>query len=249
MNNAASFQLKGSVVTAIVLELHQYTPQTFARELQVKVQQAPALFDQSALVINLEKFDADFDSINFITLLEQCRNAGLQPIAFRGGDENLGAAIRATGLAWLPRSGARHKDKVLTNTVAPSPNTERAAETIIETVVEERLVHRPSKVITRPVRSGQQFYAEGADLIVLAQVGEGAEVLADGHIHVYGALRGRALAGVNGDKSARIFCHSLEAELVSIAGTFMLSDELRETSWKLPCHTELSDDKLAIKPI
>jgi len=99
------------------------------------------------------------------------------------------------------------------------------------------------------VRSGQQFYAQDADLIVLTNVAEGAEVLADGHVHVYGALRGRALAGVRGDKSARVFCQSLEAELVSVGGVFMLSDELRERCWKQPSYVSLDDDQLTISKI
>jgi septum site-determining protein MinC len=92
--------------------------------------------------------------------------------------------------------------------------------------------HQPSKIVTTPIRSGQQVYAPGGDLIIMAAVSAGAEVLADGNIHVYGALRGRALAGVKGDTSARIFCQSLEAELVSIAGTFKVDEDLRNEHWK-----------------
>jgi septum site-determining protein MinC len=78
--------------------------------------------------------------------------------------------------------------------------------------------------VTQPVRSGQQVYAKDADLIILASVGTGAELLADGHIHVYGTLRGRALAGIQGDEQARIFCSQLQAELVSIAGQYRMPD-------------------------
>jgi septum site-determining protein MinC len=133
---------------------------------------------------------------------------------------------------------------------AAVPETTPAAvsepEVVVRTVVEEKLVHRPSKVITRPIRSGQQVYAEGSDLIVMAAVSEGAEILADGHIHVYGPLRGRALAGVRGDVQARIFCQSLEAELVSVAGNFKLSDSLRELTWKAPAQVYLLDDTLHV---
>jgi septum site-determining protein MinC len=251
--NAVNFQLKGSVVTAIVLELYQFSPESFAEELQHKVQQAPALFDQSAVVISLEKFTGNYDLINFVSLVEQCRSAGMQPMAFRGGEKYLSDSIRATGLAWLPTTGARNKDRLLeTPNGSKQPATSEVTtvfETIVETRVEEKIVHRPSKVLTRPVRSGQQVYAEGADLIVMTQVSEGAEVLADGHIHVYGALRGRALAGVKGDKSARVFCQSLEAELISIAGIFMLSDELRDFSWKQPSSATLDNDSLIIDTI
>ena len=110
--NAVNFQLKGSVVTAIVLELYQFSSENFAEELQIKVQQAPALFDQSAVVISLEKFTGDYDLINFVSLVEQCRAAGMQPMAFRGGDDFFADSIRATGLAWLPANGSRSDERM-----------------------------------------------------------------------------------------------------------------------------------------
>src|SRR5690606_18981178 len=120
---------------------------------------------------------------------------------------------------------------------------------LVETVVEERLVQRVSKLITRPIRSGQQIYAEGADLIVMSQVSEGAEVLADGHIHIYGALRGRALAGVRGDDSARIFCQNLEAELVSVAGNFLLRDSFADDVLKKPVQIYMSGENLLVEKL
>jgi septum site-determining protein MinC len=103
-----------------------------------------------------------------------------------------------------------------------------------------------SKVIVNPVRSGQQVYAKGGDLIVLAAVSAGAEILADGNIHVYGTLRGRALAGVQGDTSARIFCNGLQAELISIAGHYKLQDSIDAPSHTLPVQVYLENDLLSI---
>ncbi|NHO64573.1 septum site-determining protein MinC [Aestuariicella hydrocarbonica] len=107
----------------------------------------------------------------------------------------------------------------------------------------------PTKVITTPVRSGQQIYAAGGDLIVLAPVSAGAELLADGNIHVYGPLRGRALAGVNGNTEARVFCQSLEAELISIAGYFRVNEDLRDKHWKKSVQASLTDETLNIEPL
>ena len=90
---------------------------------------------------------------------------------------------------------------------------------------------------------------ETADLIVMSQVSEGAEVLADGNIHIYGGLRGRALAGVKGDEAARIFCHSMEAELLSIAGNFLLSEDFQEQFLKQPVQVYLKDEGLCIDPL
>ncbi|HCP03453.1 MAG TPA: septum site-determining protein MinC, partial [Pseudomonas sp.] len=102
------------------------------------------------------------------------------------------------------------------------------------------------KIITEPVRGGQQVYARGGDLIVMAPVSAGAELLADGHIHVYGPLRGRALAGVQGNQEARIFCQSLEAELVSIAGQYKVAEDLRKQQWKQAVQISLEGDSLKI---
>ena len=99
-------------------------------------------------------------------------------------------------------------------------------------------------MITQPVRSGQQIYAPGGDLLVLAPVSHGAELLADGNIYVFGPLRGRALAGITGDQSAMIFCKSLEAELVSIAGQYKISEDLKETCWQQAVRIQLQSGRL-----
>jgi septum site-determining protein MinC len=106
-----------------------------------------------------------------------------------------------------------------------------------------------SKIITKPVRSGQQVYAEGGDLIVLASVSPGAELLADGHIHVYGTLRGRALAGIQGNRDARIFCHTLEADLLAIAGCYMTSETIERYKDGGGQQVYLDDDRLVISAL
>ncbi|WP_259753596.1 septum site-determining protein MinC [Pseudomonas sp. GCEP-101] len=127
-----------------------------------------------------------------------------------------------------------------------------AAETAPEAAVEKPAeppapVVRPTKLVTSPVRGGVQIYAAGGDLIVLAPVSPGAELLADGNIHVYGPMRGRALAGVKGDTSARIFCQQLAAELVSIAGNYKVAEDLRRSpQWGQAVHVSLSGDVLNI---
>ena len=108
-------------------------------------------------------------------------------------------------------------------------------------------VYRPTRVVTTPIRGGQQIYAQGGDLIVLAPVSPGAELLADGSIHVYGPLRGRALAGIKGDTSARIFCQQLAAEMVSIAGQYKVAEDLRrDPLWAEAVRISLSGDVLNI---
>ena len=104
----------------------------------------------------------------------------------------------------------------------------------------------PARLVTEPVRSGTQIYARGTDLIVTAAVSAGAELVADGHIHVYAALRGRALAGASGDVEARIFCSRLEAELVSIAGRYLVNEQLPPEQRGSAVHIALVDDQLTV---
>lgn len=237
-----SFQLKGSAITVVVLALIEYEPQLLRQQLQEKIDQAPQFFVNSPVLISFEKLDNPGSFTECASLLSLCRDLGLQPLGFTAVPEELLTVVRSTGLAVLPRSGER-------SLKMPEPEQTAQAAVQIETVIEERLVQRVSKVITRPVRSGQQIYAEGADLIVLSQVSEGAEVLADGHIHIYGSLRGRALAGVRGDGNARIFCQSMEAELVSIAGNFLLRDSFVEAVFKKPVQVYLSGENVCVEKL
>lgn len=107
----------------------------------------------------------------------------------------------------------------------------------------------PPKLVTRPVRSGQQLYARDADLIIMAHVGPGAEIVADNNIHVYGPLRGRALCGVTGNSESRIFCQSLEAELVSVAGNYKVLEEIPEELFGKPAQIWFEDGRLNIDPL
>ncbi len=157
------------------------------------------------------------------------RQFGLTVIAARGGNKGQMAAARAAGLIALSDDG-----------VAPPV-------TVPQTASSERT---PTLVISRPVRTGQQIYAKGGDLVVLALVSAGAEVIADGDIHVYAPLRGRALAGAQGDASARIYTTCLEAELVSVGGVYRTLDEALPGSIKArPAQIYLDQDRLVIEAL
>ncbi len=243
------FQLKGSAITLVVLAMTRYNAKSLRQQLQEKIDQAPQFFANSPILINLEKLENPEDLKKPEVLLKDCRELGLQPLGFSGVPESIQKVINATGLPVLstPNERALKIPKAVEAKVEPVVET--IVETIVERIVEEKLVQRQNKVITRPIRSGQQIYAEGADLIVLAQVSEGAEVLADGNIHIYGALRGRALAGVKGDETARIFCQQLEAELVSIAGNFMLQESLPKNLHKKSAQISLQGDKVIVESL
>ncbi|GAB7126087.1 hypothetical protein JCM19000A_05940 [Silvimonas sp. JCM 19000] len=170
-------------------------------------------------------------------LMAVLRNYALKPVMALGGNDAQQAAAQEAGLLLLDE-----ETLVAAAAAAPAPAPVVAPEAAP--------VRAPAMVITRPVRTGQQVYAKGSDLVVLALVSNGAEVIADGHIHVYAPLRGRALAGARGDTSARIFTTSLEAELVSIAGVYRTLDESLPASVKSkPAQVFLDQDNLVIEAL
>lgn len=262
------FQLKGSLIPQTVLELYHYSPELFVQHLNEKVKQAPNFFQQTPVVVSLEKLKDPAEPIDFKNLRDICREFGLVPIAIKGVEGAMAEAAVSSGFAIMPTSAARGEKEVVGLNGVPSANdtngeqakpsadnvtsmrkdepAELRAELSESRKDEVISGSRPSKLITHPVRSGQQIYAKEADLVIVSQVSPGAEVIADGNIHIYGALRGRALAGVNGDTNVRIFCRSLEAELVSIAGQYMLNEDLRNHYWEMPVQALIKEGVLHI---
>lgn len=235
-----NFQFKGSVVTTILLEVSHFDEMSLISAIESKVEQASHFFQMAPVIIDLSKLDQVINLDEFNRLLLHLKNLGLSPIGWRCNEANKPDWQDEASLPILPASKTRSTR--LENNV----NQDKAnPDVVIKTVVEEKRVAQSSKIISKPIRSGQQVYAEG-DLIILSSVSPGAEVLADGSIHVYGALRGRALAGVKGDSNARIFCRSMEAELVSIAGNFILSDALQKILWKESAQVLLNDENLDV---
>lgn len=228
-----AFQLKGSMLALTVLELLHSDLERLDRQLASKVRQAPQFFSNTPLVLALDRLPDDHADIDLEALLRLCRKHGLRTLALRAKLALHVHAARQLDLAVLPPSGAKSR----------AVNPVAAAEPAKPPVPE----HRPTRLITSPIRGGQQVYAQGGDLIVTAPVSPGAELLADGNIHVYAPLRGRALAGIKGDASARIFCHDLGAEMLSIAGRYKVAEDLRrDPGWGRNVQVSLSGDVLNI---
>ncbi|MFA5679396.1 MAG: septum site-determining protein MinC [Pseudomonas sp.] len=246
LDNDPVFHLKGGMLTMTVVELVRQSPERFAIQLAEKVEQAPNFFQDTPVVISLEKLDDTLDISGLIALLRICRDHGLLPVALRGGEDFRPLAQQASLVLLPPGRGGRDKILEAPEPVAQTVAQQPAAPAPAPAAAAQAPAFTPTKVITQPVRSGQQVYAPGGDLIVLAPVSAGSELLADGHIHVYGPLRGRALAGVRGDTNARIFCQSLEAELVSIAGQYKVAEDLRRQQWKEAVQIALEGDSLKI---
>ncbi|MFG0379865.1 septum site-determining protein MinC [Pseudomonas sp. zbq_18] len=228
------FQLKGSMLAITILELAHNDLERLDRQLAEKVAQAPNFFQNIPLVLALDKLPEGEGELDLGKLMEVCRAHGLRTLAIRATREDDIAAAEALDIPVLPPSGAREK---LIEPAESRKKPEKPAEPVV----------KPTKVITSPVRGGQQIYAQGGDLVVMAAVSPGAELLADGNIHVYGPLRGRALAGVKGDTKARIFCQQMGAEMLSVAGQYKTAEDLRrDPLWGQPVLVSLSGDVLNI---
>ncbi|MDB6050357.1 MAG: minC [Pseudomonas sp.] len=217
-----------------VLELARNNLEALDRQLAAKVALAPNFFSNTPLVLALDKLPAGEGAVDLPGLMRVCRQHGLRTLAIRANRiEDIAAAI-AIDLPVLPPSGARERP------LEPAEG-EAAKKKPPEPTI------KPTRIVTSPVRGGMQIYAQGCDLVVIAPVSPGAELLADGNIHVYGPMRGRALAGIKGDTTARIFCQQLGAELVSIAGQYKVSEDLRrDPLWGSGVQVSLSGDVLNI---
>ena len=253
------FRMKGTTLTSIVLEVLDFEPDNFEAQLSQKIASAPQFFTRSSLILHLIK---PLSATEFELLVALCRQLQLQPMAVKGEVAELKPTINDLGLADVSQSkftdSALRSQKASADGGSETSNGNSAAQTQQQTVAAPAQSEpvstaaptlKPAKVINRPVRSGQQVYAEGSDLVVTASVSEGAELLADGNIHVYGTLRGRALAGVKGNTGARVFCQSLDAELISIAGQFIMHETVKGESWKKPAQVYLEEETLRIEPL
>ncbi|MCW5774136.1 MAG: septum site-determining protein MinC [Rhodospirillaceae bacterium] len=261
----APFQLRGANFTMVVLKVSDPRNSNFFPQLANKIAQAPNFFKNAPVVLDFDEAEsppADFD--RFCSLL---RNMGLFAIGLQGGTPDLQQAARAARLALFPPSrgesvplkpltgsgraaaqGTSEGRESLAADPVPMPVAEPEPEPPAE-VAPPPLPARSTMMITEPVRSGRQIYAQGGDLVIVGPVSAGAELLADGSIHVYGALRGRALAGVSGDEGARIFCQALEAELVSIAGLYRIAEDIDRKMLRRQVQIYLEGGRLQIVPV
>ena len=244
------FQLKSASVSMTALELYFFEDTEFERTLRDKISQAPGFFKDIPLIISLEKYEGLSSELDFFKMIGTCRRHNIHVIGVRGGNDDQRRLARGASLALLP--GGNQRDREISE-----PEAESASPIVTEQNKEQTGAPRrteqaepvPARIVTQPVRSGQQVYAPDGDLIVLASVQAGAEVLAAGNVHVYGPLRGRALAGIHGAEHARVFCQSLEAELVSIAGHYKISEDLQDNGWKTAVQIQLKDDLLVVTPL
>ena len=220
----ASFEIKSANLPLVSLLLKSADLPLLSVELATRFGDIPDFFDQDPVLIDLSQLPAaGIDSIDFAALTSLLRQYRLLPIAAKGGTAAQMAAALASGLVAAPDAHLLRNQRSMDETAAaqpqaPQPQAAQQAEHVQAAAAQGALI------IDKPLRSGQQVYARGRDLVVLAMVNAGAEVIADGHIHVYAPLRGKAMAGARGNADARIFSMALDAELLSIAGVYRTSE-------------------------
>lgn len=206
-------KLRGRLVASHQIPITTANVEQFQKQLAATIAKAPALFKNAPCVLDISALDCSELSEFPNALLEACRSAGLIPYALTSVHASHQALAEPSKLAWLDFKN---------NKASPKANEKPASYS--------------TKIITTPIRSGQQVYAKDAHLVIMNQVSAGAEVAADGNIHVYGALRGRAIAGASGDPAGEIVCQLMQAELISIAGIYLVQDDFPQGEGAAHCH-------------
>ena len=223
--------VQGAVFTVMVVRAGLLRDPVFETELAEQIRLSPRFFLNAPVVLDLKDAAEFTREAEFAEAREILRRHTLSLIGVQNTAPAQLEAAAGAGLASFapnaPQPG-RSPPREPTRTASATP------------------VAAKTRLVTQPVRSGTQIYARGADLVVTAAVSPGAEIIADGNIHVYGALRGRALAGAGGDVDARIFCSRLEAELVSIAGRYLVSEQLPSEQQGFPVQIALVDERLTV---
>ena len=234
------YDIKSADLPLVAFQLKSRDLQAVAQALKAQLEESPGFFDQDPALIDLDALADDAGPIDFPALLQLLRQHQLQPVA-----------VKTSQMAWLEAAkaaGLSRADDARIRRQAPAmPQAAPAASPVAPALTD-------AMVIDKPLRSGQQVYAKGRDLIVLAMVNPGAEVLADGHIHIYAPLRGKAIAGARGFTGARIFAQNMDPELISIAGVYRTSEnplpaEVRGLAAQVSLQTGPDGDKLRVMPL
>jgi septum site-determining protein MinC len=243
---APAFELKASSFTLPVIRLLSLDMDAVETQLGPKVEQAPGFFRNTPVVIDLGGLSQEAGTVAFPQLVGMLRGLGMIPVGVRGGGAAQNEAARAMELAILG-DAARGARQQAAETVPAGPDADPHVDSPVGDADGD---HTPvSLLVDRPIRSGQRIYAADGDLTIVGPVSSGAELMADGNIHVYGPLRGRVIAGLKGDTGARIFCRELQAELVSVAGHYRVSENIPTDLKGRSVQVFLDHEVLRIEPI
>jgi len=226
-SSVKSIDIKGNMYTLMSVVLRVTNLAEIKRDLQERVRQAPAFFRNTPVIVDFSnvRVTAEFD---FNSLFKIIRELHLLPVAVRGIEEMLSEKFQDVGVPIVELAS--------TGRSAPEEKT-------------QKLGSSRTVIVDRPVSAGQQCISETGDLVLLAGCNTDAELIADGNIHVYGTLRGRAMCGVHGDVRARIFCSALAAKMVSVAGHYKVLEEIPDSIRDKPVQIRLENTQLIIEPL
>ncbi|MET4616899.1 septum site-determining protein MinC [Stenotrophomonas sp. 2619] len=249
-------ELKIGQVGIANLRIRTLDVDRLTREMHDRVARAPKLFGRAAVILDFGGLSQIPDVATAKALLDGLRSAGVLPVALAYGTTETELLSQQLGLPLLAKFRAQYERAELdavpaappppAPAPAPEPARRARAATPAPVPATPAKAPQPGRMQTSNVRSGQQLYAENCDLTVMATVGAGAEVIADGSIHIYGTLRGRALAGAQGNTTARIFCREFHAELVAIAGHYKVLDDVPDTLRGKAVQVWLEQDQIKI---
>lgn len=258
MSQIPSFEQAGELKIGQVgianLRVRELDVAKLVAEMRERVERAPKLFGRAAVIVDFGSLSRCPGEDEARRLIDGLHEAGVLPVGLAFGTREIDALAERLDLPLLAKFRAQYEPVGSGDSVAepePAPRrrrSEAAPEPAAEpaTAAAVPAASATGQMQVHPVRSGQQVYAQGRDLTVCAMVGNGAEVIADGSIHIYGSLRGRALAGARGDVSARIFCREFNAELVAIAGQYRVLESIPAELRGKPVQVWLENDKLQI---
>ena len=237
-----AFKLKNANFNLFVLHIQSTDLKKLKSELEARFVQTPDFFCNTPVVLGLAALENSDSSPRFSELIQFTRTLGMRIAGVQGGSEVQREAAVKAGLGLFPDA---HQ-----TTASSAESTAQVQAPIQEPAMHLASQARPTMIIDKPVRTGQRIYAQGADLVVLAIVNAGAELIADGDIHIYSPFRGRAIAGAHGNQLARIFVQRLEAELISIAGCFQIFEHgVPENVRGKPAQIHLEGSKLIFEPL
>ncbi len=236
-----AYDIKSADLPLVAFQLKTTDLQAVGQALSAQLAETPGFFEQDPTLIDLDGLSEDAGSIDFVALIDLLQQHQLRPLAIKTSHAAWLQAAMAAGLAQADDARIRRQPPAVAS--APAPQPQPVAPALADAMV-----------LDKPLRSGQQVYAKGRDLVVLAMVNPGAEVIADGHIHVYAPLRGKAIAGARGFAAARIFAQSMDPELISIAGVYRTSEnplpaEVRGRAAHVSLQNSPDGDKLLIVPL
>jgi septum site-determining protein MinC len=249
-SNAISYEQCGEVKFGQVgianLRIQTLDIAKLCAEMLDRVQRAPKLFQDTAIILDFSSLSACPSNDIIDSLIDGLRHVGVYPIAIAYGTPAIEKLSKQVGLPLLAKFRSNYERETVA-IVEPVQQNKPVQQSVVESVASQNA--EPSLMQTQPLRSGQQIYAVNSDLTVCAMVGAGAEAIADGSIHIYGPLRGRALAGASGNTKARIFCREFNAELVAIAGTYKVLDEIPKKLIGKAVQIWLDKDQLQIEEL